>query len=111
MNNNERSDTLKTLKILGVDFLLLAPALIFWVSVVMYVGLGTDYVFDAVLAKVSQTWWGNTLLIFSVVALPGLAIPFNGLSFMLKKRSLTMWMGVCACMLLMLGFYAVLKRS
>jgi len=111
MNNNEKSDNLKTLRILGVDLLLLSPALIFWMSVVMYVGLGTDYVFDAVLAKVSETWWGNTLLIFSVVALPGLAIPVNGLSYMLKKRNLTLGMGMCAFGLLMLGFYAVLKRS
>lgn len=98
------------MKLLAASVLLLTPAMMFWLSVVMYVGLGTDYFFDTVIASLSASWWGNTLIVFAVVVLPQMVIIINGMEYILTKHPLYRKVLLVAAVFMLLGFYAALRK-
>lgn len=98
-------------KILVVDMLLLVPATAFWVAAVMYVTMGADYLFQSVVARVGITPLGNALLIFLVVACPGIVIATNGMQYVLSKSRMAKTVAGFAAILMILGFFAVLRKG
>lgn len=98
-------------KVLVWDVLLLVPAGAFWVAAVLYVTLGNDYLFESVVAKIGVTTLGNALLIFLVVAAPGIVIATNGLHYVLSKKRIDKMVLIVAGILLVMGFFAVLKKG
>lgn len=91
--------------------LLLAPAIWFWTSVAIRLGLETDYFFDIVFENLSQSWWGNGLLITMVIFLPGVAVATNGMIYIRQKQGGARWMAILAGLFLAAGFFAAVKRS
>ena len=111
MQNPGQKGTLSNgAKILAANVMLLVPAAIFWVSVILWVSLGTDWLFDAVIDPMSQTNVGNLMVIGIVVGLPGLAVGINGMAY-LKAKSQEAWWGVAiAVVFLAAGFFAAVRR-
>ena len=93
-----------------VNTALLLPAAWFWSSVILYLGLGTDYFFDVLFEQMGRSFWGNLVLIVMVIGLPGLAVGINGLVY-LKRKSPLAWWGLAIAMVFMAaGFFAAMKR-
>jgi hypothetical protein len=91
--------------------LLLIPAIIFWTSVIMYTGLGTDYVFDVVVKKLSESSLGNLLMVFSVIGCPILVMAVSGREYFKTKNKKMRWgLGIGAGFLV-LGIFTLLKKS
>ena len=93
-----------------MNLLLLLPATWFWSSVVMRVTLGTDYFFDVLFDQISQYVLGNAILVMIVVFLPGLAVGFNGMSYMTSHGKKRLVLAVFSALLLALGFFAAVRR-
>ncbi len=93
------------------NIVLLGPAIVFWISTSLYAGLGTDYIFDLVIEKIGQRNWGNILLTSLVIGLPSVGIAFNGLAFMGRRAKIALWGWVLSGFLLILGFYAALRKA
>jgi hypothetical protein len=91
--------------------LLLIPALIFWTSVVMYAGLGTDYVYDVIVEKLSQTTLGNTVLVLFVMGFPVIVIVISGLEYFKTKNIKMKWGMGLGSVFLVLGLLTLLIKS
>jgi hypothetical protein len=90
--------------------LLLMPAVVFWTSVVLYTGLGTDYVFDVVLSKLNQTSLGNTVIVLFVIGGPAMVIAISGMEY-IKTKNKKMKIGLAlGGAFLLLGFFTLLKK-
>lgn len=89
---------------------LMLPAAFFWSSLILRLGLGTDYYFDLVFEDMSKSFWGNLILTVMVVFLPAAAIGINGLIYIKKRAGITRWATAVAVVFLAGGFYAAVKR-
>lgn len=94
-----------------VNVLFLLPAIVFWTSVLMYTSLGTDYVFDVVIAELNKTSWGNALMILMVIGGPAMAIAFSGMEYLKTRNKKMKWSMAVGAAFLLLGFFALVKRG
>jgi hypothetical protein len=111
MEGNNESGVATVMEVLLVNVVLLLPAAVFWSSVVLWVSLGTDWLFDAVLDPLGQTFWGNLLLIAGVIGMPGLAIGMNGLVYLKARAKIAWWCLALAVIFLALGFLAAVRKT
>lgn len=101
----------KDFSIVASCVLLLIPAVIFWTSVVMYTALGTDYVFDIVLQKLSESMLGNLLITFLVIGFPAVVIAISGMEYIKTKNKKMRWGLAIGAAFLIMGFFTLLKKS
>lgn len=95
----------------GLNILLLIFPAWFWFSVILRLGLGTDYFFDVFFANLGHTFVGNTLLVIGVIFFPGLAIGVNGMFYIQSHRYLALTLSVLSALLLIGGFFAAVRRG
>ncbi|KKU65003.1 MAG: hypothetical protein UX87_C0002G0025 [Candidatus Amesbacteria bacterium GW2011_GWA1_47_16] len=93
-----------------LNLFLLLPALGFWFSVIMLWSLGTDYWFDAVFYRIGSSPAGNVVINAMVVGLPAAAIPVNGMVYLTTKNRCAAGAIITAGLILVLGFWSVLKK-
>ncbi len=66
-----------SVKIVFVNLFLLGPAVAFWLALLFRITLGTDYIFDVVIASLQMSIWGQIVIAVFVVALPVLSVYVN----------------------------------
>jgi hypothetical protein len=98
-------------KMVLMDAVLLLPAGAFWLGTLLYVTLGTDWLFETVVARLGINPLGNALLIFLVVAAPGIVIATNGIHYAVSKNKVDKIVLGVATILLALGFFAVVRKG
>lgn len=95
----------------GLNIGLLFFSLWFWFSVLLRLGLGTDYFFDVFFANLSSSFLGNVVLIVGVIFCPGLAVGVNGMFYMTTRRPITLLFCILSAVLLIGGFFAAVRRG
>jgi hypothetical protein len=98
------------LEILIFNVIMMLPASFFWMSLLLRLGLGTDYFFDIVFEEMGKSWWGNVALNTMVIFLPGIAVGINGIVYLHRRAGLTRWMMALGMFLLAGGFLAAVKK-
>src|SRR3989344_3409847 len=76
----------KGLMLLGLNLVLMGPAVLFWISVMIVVTLGTDYLFDVVVAQMRQTGIGQLALVMAILVCPSIGLGMNYMTAKKKKR-------------------------
>jgi hypothetical protein len=89
---------------------LMLPAAFFWSSLMLRLGLGTDYFFDLVFEEMGKSVMGNIILNVMVIFLPAAAIGINGLMYINKGASMARWAIALGVVFLAGGFYAAVKK-
>lgn len=100
-----------SVKLITVCGILLFPSIWFWSSVILRIGLGTDYFFDIFFQKIGQSFIGNAILIFAVIFMPGIAVGLSGVNYMQRKDKVAIGIIVTAGIFIAAGFFAALKRG
>lgn len=69
-------------KLLAAEIVLFAPATIFWLCALIYVGMETDYLFDAIIIPASQYVAGKLLISLAIIILPAAG---SGIGYLMRK--------------------------
>lgn len=92
-----------------LNMILLAPAAIFWISMVMFVALGTDYVYDVIIVPMSKSQLGNMLLISLVIGLPIVVTAANGWRYKQTRVSQFRNTAIAGALLAILGIITIVR--
>ena len=95
----------KELMFLGLNLVLMGPAVLFWISVMIVVTLGTDYLFDVVVAQMRQTGIGQLVLIVVILVCPGIGL---GVNYAMVKKKKGRWQKVAMVLAGVMVVWAIL---
>jgi hypothetical protein len=86
-----------------ISVILLSPAVVFWSSVVMVWGMGTDYFYDVIFAPMSQNLFGKLILLALLAGFPAFDIIINRKGLKSKKWGWQQWFLIISGILSVLG--------
>lgn len=75
----------------ALNVLLIGPMVAFWLSITVYLALGTDYLIDVVVQKMGATIWGQVMLIILTAIMPAAGVWLNGKRLKMPEKR---WAGL-----------------